>query len=99
MQTWKAHALARNLAPHMIAGGYITAIAAPFPDACDRALITADMVITLVDNNECRLEALRYARSLEIPAIFSMLSRDAGAYLSAGSQFKRRLPVVCSTKP
>lgn len=76
LQTWKAHALARNLVPHMIAGGYITAIAAPFPDACDRAMIATDIIITMVDNNECRLEAVQYARHLGIPAVYSMLSLD-----------------------
>jgi molybdopterin/thiamine biosynthesis adenylyltransferase len=73
----KAIALARNLAPHMIAGGTITAIPMAFADAVSEYALAADLMVVLVDNNACRLEAVRFAREQQIPAVFSMLSFDS----------------------
>jgi molybdopterin/thiamine biosynthesis adenylyltransferase len=73
----KAFALARNIAPHMVAGGVITAIHLPFADAIERYLIPADLLIVLVDNNRCRSEAVQLGKKRRIPVLFSMLSMDS----------------------
>ena len=73
----KAFALARNIAPHMVAGGNITAIHLPFADAIDRYLVPADLLIVLVDNNRCRFDAVQLGRKRRIPVVFSMLSMDS----------------------
>ena len=73
----KAFALARNLAPHMVAGGVITAIHLPFADAIERYLVPADLLIVLVDNNRCRFDAVQVGRRRRIPVVFSMLSMDS----------------------
>jgi molybdopterin/thiamine biosynthesis adenylyltransferase len=73
----KAFALARNIAPHMIGGGTVTAIRAPFQEAASSHVLTADALVVLVDNNECRLAGARFARRRGIPGIFSMLSLDS----------------------
>lgn len=39
-------------------------------------MVAADLVIVLVDNNACRLKALQFARELQNPAVFSMMSLD-----------------------
>jgi molybdopterin/thiamine biosynthesis adenylyltransferase len=73
----KAFAVARNLAPHMIAGGAMTAIRLPFALAAERYAIGADVILCLVDNNPCRLDAVRFATERRIPAVFAMLSADS----------------------
>jgi molybdopterin-synthase adenylyltransferase len=73
----KAFAVARNLAPHMIAGGEITAIGLPFALARQRYALGADVIVCLVDNNACRLEAVQFAAARRIPAVFAMLSLDS----------------------
>ena len=73
----KAFALARNIAPHMIAGGVVTAIHLPFADAIERYLVPTDLLIVLVDNNRCRFDAVQVGRKRRIPVVFSMLSMDS----------------------
>ena len=73
----KAIALAKNLVPHMVAGGTITSMAMPFAEATTEFALSADLLLVLVDNNRCRADAVRFARSRRIPAIFSMLSADS----------------------
>ncbi|HSR49499.1 MAG TPA: ThiF family adenylyltransferase, partial [Acidobacteriota bacterium] len=72
----KAHRLARNLLPHMTAGGTVTAIALGFEEALEDYPLAADLLVVGVDNNACRLEAARFATAQRIPAVFSMLSLD-----------------------
>jgi molybdopterin/thiamine biosynthesis adenylyltransferase len=72
----KAIAVAHNLAPHLIAGGTITAMALSFEEALDEYAVAADLVIVGVDNNRCRWAAATFARRHHIPAVFSMLSLD-----------------------
>ena len=73
----KAFAVAQNVAAHMIGGGQITAMRLPFLDAAERFTIAADVVVCLVDNNRCRLEAVRFTKRAGIPAVFGMLSTDS----------------------
>ena len=74
----KAFRLAANVVPHMIAGGDITGIHQEFEDVFDAyGAVPADVLIVLVDNNECRLQAARTARQQRIPAVFSMMSGDS----------------------
>lgn len=75
---WKAVALARNLVPHMVAGGTITAIPQCFEDAIenDGGELVADVALFLVDNNRCRWLGSGWARAHQIPAVFAMLSLD-----------------------
>lgn len=72
----KAAAVARNVASHMVAGGTITAMCLPF-EVIEEYTVPADVAIVLVDNNRCRLQAVRFAREREIAAVFSMLSLDS----------------------
>lgn len=72
----KAHRVAANLVPHMVGGGQITGVALTWQDARDRYPLSADLIVCLVDNNECRLDVARHARSRRIPAVFTMLSDD-----------------------
>jgi molybdopterin/thiamine biosynthesis adenylyltransferase len=75
--TFKAFALAHNLVPHLIAGGEIIAIRTYFAAAVERYALAADIIVCLVDNNQCRLEVVRFAKARRIPAAFAMLSTDA----------------------
>ena len=72
----KAVALAENRAPHMIAGGVLTALAMPFERAIADYPRAADVLVVLVDNNPCRLTAVPLAKHEHVPAVFSMLSLD-----------------------
>lgn len=72
----KAHRVAHNLAPHMVAGGQIVSIALGWEDGRKQFALAGDVVVCLVDNNECRLDVARFARQRRIPAIFTMLSGD-----------------------
>jgi molybdopterin/thiamine biosynthesis adenylyltransferase len=74
---FKSQTVAANIAPHLIAGGMIVAIALPFEMATEQCVLPADLLIVLVDNNACRWEAARLAREWHIPAVFSMLSGDS----------------------
>jgi molybdopterin/thiamine biosynthesis adenylyltransferase len=73
----KAVAVARNVAPHMIAGGIVVAMPVAFEDAIRAHIVGADLLIVGVDNNKCRWSTSRYARRHHIPVIFSMLSLDS----------------------
>ncbi len=68
--------LARNLASQAVGGATITGIGLPFEDAIKQFLLPADILVVGVDNNGCRLQAVREARRRHIPAVFTMLSRD-----------------------
>jgi molybdopterin/thiamine biosynthesis adenylyltransferase len=68
--------LAKNLQSHAIAGGTITGIDLPFEEAIEEYPLPADIYVVGVDNNTCRLKAVREARRKRIPATFSMLSVD-----------------------
>lgn len=72
----KAHAVARNVLPHMTRAGRIDAMQA----GSDRALPTfrqhPDVTVVAVDNNAARIESAAWARSHQVPAVFVMMSRD-----------------------
>ncbi|MGI8467004.1 MAG: HesA/MoeB/ThiF family protein [Pyrinomonadaceae bacterium] len=68
--------LAKNLIRQAVGGATITGIGLPFEEAVDRFPLPADIFVVGVDNNACRLEAVREARHHHIPAVFTMLSRD-----------------------
>jgi molybdopterin/thiamine biosynthesis adenylyltransferase len=73
----KAHALARNVAPHMTNRGGLSAIAKRFE--LESVLLLRNDVTLLVigvDNNRTRLEASRYGIQRQIPVAFGMLSTD-----------------------
>lgn len=72
----KAHALARTVARHMLSPGTITGIAQPWPDAWRHVPAPVDGLLVGVDNNRARLAASDFARRLEVPAAFVMLSVD-----------------------
>ena len=72
----KANSLARNLLSSSVAGCNITAIPFRLEDVLEKYTLPADILITGVDRNDCRLEAAKYARRRHIPAIFTMLSHD-----------------------
>jgi molybdopterin-synthase adenylyltransferase len=73
---YKASSLGRNLVPHMIAGGTITAINMPFEEAVGSLDTPTDILLVLVDNNRCRQAACRWALSRSVPAVYGMLSLD-----------------------
>jgi len=69
--------LAKNLTTQAVGGATITGIGLPFEEAIDEYPLPADILVVGVDNNACRLKAVRIARKRRIPAVFTMLSRDA----------------------
>jgi len=72
----KAHALARNLLPHMTNAGSVRAIAAPFTSALLPSDNNVNILIVGIDNNRGRLEAARWGHANHVPVVFSMLSSD-----------------------
>jgi molybdopterin-synthase adenylyltransferase len=85
----KASRLVKNLVPHMIAGGRLTAINANFAEAVGCVSLAADVLLVLVDNNHCRRSGSQWARSHRIPAVFAMLSLDGlrlNAFLQGAEQ-------------
>jgi len=78
----KAHALARNVLPHMTNPGSVAAMPVPFTRVLlsDNDTLDAPNRITLlavgVDNNHCRLEATEWGRANRVPVVFAMLSLD-----------------------
>ena len=72
----KGIALARNISGQMVGGGTAVGVGLSFEDALETYPLSADILVVGVDNNECRLQAVREARRRRIPAVFSMLSHD-----------------------
>ena len=72
----KGIALARNISGQMVGGGTAVGVGLLFESALETYPLTADILVVGVDNNECRLQAVREARRRRIPAVFSMLSHD-----------------------
>jgi len=72
----KGFRLARNLLGHAVAGAELTGIALRFEQAAEEFDLQTDLLVVGVDNNACRLFAVREARARKIPAVFTMLSRD-----------------------
>ncbi len=68
--------LAKNLTDQAVGGATITGIGLPFEEAIEQYTLSADILVVGVDNNTCRLKAVREARRRHIPAVFTMLSRD-----------------------
>jgi hypothetical protein len=60
----------------MVAAGTVTGMAMTF-DAAAAYAIPADVIVAVVDNNACRLQASRFARARAIRAVFSMLVADS----------------------
>jgi hypothetical protein len=69
--------LAKNLANQAVGGATITGIGLPFEEAIEKYSLPADILVVGVDNNVCRLKTVQVARRRRIPAVFTMLSRDA----------------------
>jgi len=75
---YKATRLVHNLAGQMTNAFSIDARAVCFEEAVETRFIPhTDLLIVGVDNNACRFAASQYARCKGIPAVFTMLSRDA----------------------
>lgn len=72
----KGIALAKNLSAQAAGGSTITGIGLSFEEALNNYSLPADIFVSGVDNNECRLQAVREARRRAVPAVFTMLSRD-----------------------
>lgn len=72
----KGISLARNLASQAVGGATISGIGLPFEESIEEFPLPADILVVGVDNNACRLEAVRESRHRHIPAVFTMLSRD-----------------------
>jgi len=68
--------LAKNLTSQAVGGATLTGIGLPFEEAIEEFPLPADILVVGVDNNACRLQAVRIARKRRIPAVFTMLSRD-----------------------
>jgi len=72
----KAHALARNLLPHMTNAGRVRAIASPFTSNLLADTDNVSVLVVGIDNNRGRLEAAQWGRANQIPVVFCMLSSD-----------------------
>ena len=72
----KGERLARNIAPHVTDGAHVTGIPLRFEDVIDEFAVSTDILIVGVDNNSCRLRCVQEAKKRQIPAVFTMLSRD-----------------------
>lgn len=72
----KGISLAKNLTTQAVGGATISGIGLPFEEAMEEYPLPADILVVGVDNNACRLEAVRQSRRRHIPAVFTMLSRD-----------------------
>ena len=72
----KALCLANNLLTHTVEPACITGIALRFEEAVERFILPADIFITGVDRNDCRLRVAQLARERRVPAVFAMLSTD-----------------------
>lgn len=68
--------LAKNLTTQSVSGATMTGIGLSFEEAIDEYPLPADILVVGVDNNACRLKAVQVARKRQIPAVFTMLSRD-----------------------
>ena len=78
----KGKALGRRLARQAVGGATITGLGMRFEDAIETYPLPADVFVAGVDNNECRLQVVQEARRRNIPAVFTMLSRDGMRYQS-----------------
>lgn len=72
----KAHAVAKNVLPHMTNAGTVVGIARPFPDALRHVQETTTILIVGVDNNQARLDACAWGLAASAPVVFVMLSMD-----------------------
>jgi molybdopterin-synthase adenylyltransferase len=73
----KAIALAENLQRECIAETEIVGVPLRFEEAIASAIdLNCDVAICGVDNNPARVAAARYFRAIEIPVIFTAVSRD-----------------------
>ena len=72
----KGSSLARNLMSHAPAECEIVGIPLTFQAAIETFTFPSDLLVVGVDNNDCRLACVRFARSRSIPAVFTMLSLD-----------------------
>lgn len=72
----KAHALAKNLIPHMTNAGEIISVATPYNESFRQDETRFDVLVVGVDNNRARLAASRLGLEQAIPVVFAMLSQD-----------------------
>lgn len=72
----KAHALARNIAPHLTNAGVVRAIAASYSRDLTGELADVSVLIVSIDNNVGRLDASRWGVANQRPVVFAMLSMD-----------------------
>ena len=73
---FKAHALVRNVVPHMMNPGVVKGVVAPVQDVLDEHASDASVLVVGVDNNAARLHVSAWARALRCSAVFAMLSTD-----------------------
>lgn len=74
--TFKAHALARNVIPHMTNPGIVRAIATQVEEVLDEHASDASVMVVGVDSNAARLHVSAWARRRACSAVFAMLSVD-----------------------
>jgi|CXWL01.1.fsa_nt_gi molybdopterin/thiamine biosynthesis adenylyltransferase len=72
----KGKALAQKLARQAVGGAVATGVGLNFEEILEAYPLPADIFVAGVDNNECRMQVVREARRRNIPAVFTMLSRD-----------------------
>jgi molybdopterin/thiamine biosynthesis adenylyltransferase len=72
----KGKALAKKLARQAVGGATVTGIGLRFEEALETYPLPADIFVAGVDNNKCRMQVILEARRRNIPAVFTMLSRD-----------------------
>jgi hypothetical protein len=75
----KAHRVAANIAAEAVNGGDFTGVALPFPMGLDYLPQPQkfDLVICLVDDQQCRIDAARWTRTEGIPAVIAGFGTDA----------------------
>lgn len=71
---WKAHALARNVLPHMTSSGKVIGIVGRLQSS--QLTSAPSVVVMAVDNNQARTAGSRWCQMYQTPIVFAMLSRD-----------------------
>lgn len=72
----KAHALAKNVVPHMTSAGSVIGVCLTFDEAFGHLSSAPDVLVVGVDNNAARSGASTWGLRYRVPVIFAMLSLD-----------------------